>query len=116
MQKCNVILILINDNLVFVALKLKKSQQWLNLNLGTKWRQSKRDQNTFHSWSSFQLCQRGVAGVVGNKDYSRLTEFENACAGGSAAFFSSLALCPTELIKCKLQAMREVAQAKNVGC
>ena len=26
-QKCNVILILINDNLVFVALKLKKSQQ-----------------------------------------------------------------------------------------
>lgn len=26
-----------------------------------------------------------------------------------AAFFSSFALCPTELIKCKLQAMREMS-------
>lgn len=37
-----------------------------------------------------------------------LTSIHNACAGFFAAFFSSLTLCPTELIKCKLQAMREV--------
>lgn len=37
-----------------------------------------------------------------------LTSVQNACAGFFAAFFSSLTLCPTELIKCKLQAIREV--------
>lgn len=45
----------------------------------------------------------------------------NATAGFLAAFGSSLALCPTELIKCKLQAMREMqnldstANQKRIG-
>lgn len=30
-------------------------------------------------------------------------------AGVIASFFSSFTLCPTELVKCKLQSMREVA-------
>lgn len=38
----------------------------------------------------------------------QLTILHNACAGFLAAFGSSLALCPTELLKCKLQAMRDV--------
>ena len=38
-----------------------------------------------------------------------LSPFKNAVSGGMAAFFSSLTLCPTELIKCRLQAMREMA-------
>ena len=38
---------------------------------------------------------------------------QNACAGFFAAFFSSLTLCPTELIKCKLQAIREVQMETN---
>ena len=42
------------------------------------------------------------------KKVEDLTSIQNACAGFFAAFFSSLTLCPTELIKCKLQAMREV--------
>ena len=42
------------------------------------------------------------------KKVEELTSIQNACAGFFAAFFSSLTLCPTELIKCKLQAMREV--------
>lgn len=42
------------------------------------------------------------------KKVEDLTSIHNACAGFFAAFFSSLTLCPTELIKCKLQAMREV--------
>lgn len=33
---------------------------------------------------------------------------QNATAGFLAAFGSSLALCPTELLKCKLQAMRDL--------
>lgn len=32
-----------------------------------------------------------------------------AMAGFLASFFSSFTLCPTELVKCKLQSMREVA-------
>jgi hypothetical protein len=32
----------------------------------------------------------------------------NATAGCMAAFFTAFALCPTELIKCRLQAMREM--------
>ena len=37
-----------------------------------------------------------------------LSALANASAGFFAAFFSSFTLCPTELIKCRLQAMREV--------
>ena len=36
-----------------------------------------------------------------------LNPLENASAGFLAAFFSSLTLCPTELVKCKLQALQE---------
>lgn len=40
---------------------------------------------------------------------SELSTFENASAGFLAAFFSAFTLCPTELVKCQLQAMREVS-------
>ena len=40
-----------------------------------------------------------------------LDTLHNAVAGGSAAFFSSLTLCPTELIKCRLQTLNEVNKA-----
>ncbi|CAG2118327.1 unnamed protein product [Medioppia subpectinata] len=36
-------------------------------------------------------------------------------AGFFAAFFSSFTLCPTELIKCKLQALRETGVVTNIG-
>lgn len=36
-----------------------------------------------------------------------MTVLDKATSGFFAAFFSSFALCPTELIKCKLQALRE---------
>lgn len=38
-----------------------------------------------------------------------LSATSNATAGCMAAFFSSFTLCPTELIKCKLQAAREMS-------
>ena len=37
----------------------------------------------------------------------------NASAGFFAAFFASLILCPTELVKCRLQALQET-QIQNV--
>ena len=42
----------------------------------------------------------GELGVVGH-----------GLAGGAAAFWPSLVLCPTELVKCRLQAAREAAMA-----
>ena len=36
-----------------------------------------------------------------------LSVVHNGLSGFLAAFWSSLALCPTELVKCRLQAMRE---------
>lgn len=45
---------------------------------------------------------------TGVQNVENLNSFGNACAGFFAAFFSSLTLCPTELIKCRLQAMREI--------
>lgn len=39
--------------------------------------------------------------------HQKLTVMEEATAGSLAAFFSGVALCPAELIKCKLQVVRE---------
>ena len=55
----------------------------------------------------YGMCQKTVARVVGKSDVKNLSPLENAMSGVGAAFFCSLVLCPTELIKCKLQAMNE---------
>lgn len=49
-----------------------------------------------------------MAKIEGKTDVTDLSPLSNATAGFLAAFFSSFTLCPTELIKCKLQALREV--------
>jgi len=53
-----------------------------------------------------------INNFTGVQNVKELSSFSNAWAGFFAAFFSSLTLCPTELIKCKLQAMREVEQMR----
>lgn len=48
-----------------------------------------------------------------------LSPLANASAGFFAAFFSSLTLCPTELVKCRLQAHQEtegLAGGKSKVC
>ncbi|KZC11722.1 Mitochondrial ornithine transporter 1 [Dufourea novaeangliae] len=59
-------------------------------------------------FAAYGGCQKVISNILGVKKVEDLTSIQNACAGFFAAFFSSLTLCPTELIKCKLQAMREV--------
>uniref|UniRef100_A0A6P4FNB9 Mitochondrial ornithine transporter 1 n=2 Tax=Drosophila rhopaloa TaxID=1041015 RepID=A0A6P4FNB9_DRORH len=59
-------------------------------------------------FAAYGGCQKFVAFFVGKETSSELTTVENACAGSLAACFSTLTLCPTELIKCKLQALREM--------
>jgi len=44
-----------------------------------------------------------------------LSPLANASAGFFAAFFSSLTLCPTELVKCRLQALQESQSIANNG-
>ena len=60
---------------------------------------------------AYGLCQKTVAWVSGTGDISRLIPLQKACAGSAGGFFCSLTLCPTELIKCKQQAMREKINA-----
>ena len=57
------------------------------------------------------LCQKFVAKISG-KPVENLSALENGLSGSLAAFWSCLALCPTELVKCRLQAMREAHAEK----
>lgn len=57
----------------------------------------------------YGFCQNLVMkarGIEGSSTNS-LSTLDKALSGFCAAFFSSFTLCPTELVKCKLQAMRE---------
>jgi len=58
---------------------------------------------------AYGLCQKAVAAAAGIPDIKTLSPLQNAMSGFFAAFFSSLVLCPTELVKCKMQAMREMS-------
>ena len=51
---------------------------------------------------------QAVAYATGEKNPETMSPLKNATSGFLAAFFSSLALCPTELVKCRLQALREM--------
>merc|ERR1719445_530830 len=58
-------------------------------------------------FAAYGACQKMVARVAGIEAVDSLGVVHNGLAGFLAAFWSSLALCPTELVKCRLQAMRE---------
>lgn len=66
-------------------------------------------------FAAYGGCQKAIAYFLGVQSVKELSSFSNACAGFFAAFFSSLTLCPTELIKCKLQAMKEVEQMQTIA-
>ena len=52
--------------------------------------------------------QQVVAWLRGKDNTEELSLLENSLAGSRASLFSGLVLCPTELIKCRLQAAREL--------
>jgi len=58
-------------------------------------------------FAAYGSCQKLIADATGVPRVEDLNVFANGFAGFMAAFWSSLALCPTELVKCRLQAMRE---------
>lgn len=53
-------------------------------------------------------CLSAVRYLTGKEKIEHLNVLERACAGSGAAFFSSFVLCPTELVKCRLQAQHEL--------
>lgn len=55
---------------------------------------------------AYGYCKQAVSMITG-RHANEMTVLDKASSGFFAAFFSSFALCPTELIKCKLQAIRE---------
>lgn len=59
-------------------------------------------------FAAYGFCQKAVAKMFGKGGVDELKPFHNACAGSLAAVFSTFTLCPTELVKCKLQALREM--------
>ncbi|XP_055680906.1 mitochondrial ornithine transporter 1 [Lutzomyia longipalpis] len=64
-------------------------------------------------FAGYGACQKLVAAVEKKDSIKDLSLFGNATAGFLAAFFSSFTLCPTELVKCKLQALREMHNQKK---
>lgn len=53
-------------------------------------------------------CLSVVKKIVGKQDEKELSVLHRAFAGSGAAVFSSFALCPTELVKCRLQAQHQM--------
>lgn len=56
----------------------------------------------------YEFCQKIIQVATKTESIDQLSILSNASAGFLASFFSSIAITPTELIKCKLQAMHEV--------
>lgn len=63
----------------------------------------------------YGFCQKFMLKVTDAKSVQELSTLSNATAGCLASFLSSLAICPSELIKCKLQAMHEVQDKTRPG-
>lgn len=53
-------------------------------------------------------CLSVVKKILGKQDETELGVLHRAVAGSGAAVFSSFVLCPTELVKCKLQAQHQM--------
>ncbi|XP_061105044.1 solute carrier family 25 member 15b isoform X2 [Conger conger] len=63
---------------------------------------------------SYGFCQEVVRMVYGVSGGAALSDMQKACAGSVASIFSSLVLCPTELVKCRLQAMHEMESSGKI--
>lgn len=51
-------------------------------------------------------CSKAVALLAGTEK-ENMTTIQRACSGSFAAFFAAFALCPLELIKCRMQTLQE---------
>ncbi|XP_057345323.1 mitochondrial ornithine transporter 1 isoform X4 [Manis pentadactyla] len=56
-----------------------------------------------------------VQKVVGLDKQAKLSDLQNAAAGSFASAFAALVLCPTELVKCRLQTMHEMETSGKIA-
>nr|XP_046149578.1 solute carrier family 25 member 15a isoform X2 [Oncorhynchus gorbuscha] len=63
---------------------------------------------------SYGFCQDVLRRITGMDRAVELSDLQKACSGSLASIFSSLALCPTELVKCRLQAMHEMEASGKI--
>jgi len=59
-------------------------------------------------FTAYGYCQKLVAFVTKQEDPDKMTPIFNAFSGSLAAVFAAMVLCPTELVKCRLQAQHEL--------
>uniref|UniRef100_A0A8C5WGV8 Mitochondrial ornithine transporter 1 n=1 Tax=Leptobrachium leishanense TaxID=445787 RepID=A0A8C5WGV8_9ANUR len=59
-------------------------------------------------FACYGFCQNIVASCLGFSHTSQLGDLHKATAGSLASVFSSLVLCPTELVKCRMQTQHEM--------
>ncbi|KAF3693227.1 Mitochondrial ornithine transporter 1 Solute carrier family 25 member 15 [Channa argus] len=64
---------------------------------------------------SYGLCQDVVRFVSGMDKGAELSDLQKASAGSLASIFSATAICPTELVKCRLQAMHEMEASGKIA-
>ncbi|XP_055462720.1 mitochondrial ornithine transporter 2-like [Psammomys obesus] len=62
----------------------------------------------------YGFCQDFVREVARVDDSEELNDLQNAAAGSMASAFAALALCPTELVKCRLQTMYEMKMSGKI--
>ncbi|XP_068920715.1 mitochondrial ornithine transporter 1 isoform X3 [Petaurus breviceps papuanus] len=63
----------------------------------------------------YGFCQQIVRKIVGLEKNSKLSDVQNAAAGSFASAFAALVLCPTELVKCRLQTMYEMQTSGKIA-
>ncbi|ELK02988.1 mitochondrial ornithine transporter 2 [Pteropus alecto] len=63
----------------------------------------------------YGFCQQFVKKVVGLDKQAKLSDLQTATAGSLASGFAALALCPTELVKCRLQTMHEMEMSGKIA-
>ncbi|XP_059029456.1 mitochondrial ornithine transporter 2 [Mustela lutreola] len=63
----------------------------------------------------YGFCQELVRKVVGLDRQAKLSDLQRATAGSFASAFAALALCPTELVKCRLQTMYEMERSGKIA-
>ncbi|XP_030296672.1 solute carrier family 25 member 15a [Sparus aurata] len=63
---------------------------------------------------SYGLCQDVVRYVSKTDKGAKLSDIQKASAGSLASIFSAMVTCPTELVKCQLQAMHEMEASGKI--
>ncbi|XP_061636980.1 uncharacterized protein LOC133481831 isoform X5 [Phyllopteryx taeniolatus] len=64
---------------------------------------------------SYGFCQDAVRSLAGIDGRTELSDVQKAFSGSLASIFSSMVLCPCELVKCRLQAMYEMEASGKIA-